>query len=256
MKTHTSNYYLERLNKLENAVSLYNAAKIDETQNYPKNIEKHFIKLINEHEAVCKLTSAASIKKRWQSLKTSITLLVDEIQEFNDTILNDENLYLETKDYIVNITLAKITADYFNCISLFQQAISNKLHEIDTAVKERKHQRYVKGYTALKQNPELYRKFLDKASKYNNGEGKQYANIKAKKECVEHYKECQRCNSIENLEAHHLIPIGYEGSTDTQDNLICLCRSCHQKLHYRLRQGNYSGLEAASFAKEFITNEN
>ena len=47
--------------------------------------------------------------------------------------------------------------------------------------------------------------------------------------------KCEKCGATEHLHGHHIIPIGVEGSTDTQDNLSCLCNSCHQKLHHRIK---------------------
>jgi predicted restriction endonuclease len=40
---------------------------------------------------------------------------------------------------------------------------------------------------------------------------------------------CERCWTTEKkLETHHVIARRYKGSTDSLDNLICLCRKCHK----------------------------
>ncbi len=54
------------------------------------------------------------------------------------------------------------------------------------------------------------------------------------------HDKCQKCGSIENLEVHHIQPGTYnknytkiiEGN-HSPNNLITLCNSCHQKVHYR-----------------------
>ena len=40
---------------------------------------------------------------------------------------------------------------------------------------------------------------------------------------------CEICGA-EALDAHHIIPLE-EGGTNEKDNLICLCRTCHQRVH-------------------------
>lgn len=68
-------------------------------------------------------------------------------------------------------------------------------------------------------------------TKVNSGsKGVQGNRLKAKSECrrLANYT-CQLCHG-EGLDAHHIIPVE-EGGSDEQENLICLCRSCHQKVH-------------------------
>lgn len=60
--------------------------------------------------------------------------------------------------------------------------------------------------------------------------------------------KCEKCGKTEHLHGHHIIPIGVEGSTDTQDNLSCLCNSCHQKLHHRIK--------GCTVADEYVTEFN
>ena len=63
------------------------------------------------------------------------------------------------------------------------------------------------------------------------GKGVQGDRVKAKKLCrqLANYT-CQICGN-EGLDAHHLIPVE-KGGSDDQSNLICVCRSCHQKIHH------------------------
>lgn len=53
-------------------------------------------------------------------------------------------------------------------------------------------------------------------------------------------EKCQRCESTEHLEIHHIQPVVYSenysrviAGNHSPDNLITLCNSCHQKEHYR-----------------------
>jgi 5-methylcytosine-specific restriction endonuclease McrA len=41
---------------------------------------------------------------------------------------------------------------------------------------------------------------------------------------------CQHCGSHFQLEVHHLVRRSQLGS-DSEENLITLCRSCHQRIH-------------------------
>jgi 5-methylcytosine-specific restriction endonuclease McrA len=44
--------------------------------------------------------------------------------------------------------------------------------------------------------------------------------------------KCQACGSIAGVEVHHIRHLGRSGS-DSVENLICLCRNCHSKVHMR-----------------------
>lgn len=54
-------------------------------------------------------------------------------------------------------------------------------------------------------------------------------NIRAKVLWRDKYT-CQKCNSKENLNTHHII-MRSKGGTNTISNLITLCESCHNELH-------------------------
>ena len=41
---------------------------------------------------------------------------------------------------------------------------------------------------------------------------------------------CQYCGSMQNLQVHHIQSRGQLGS-DTEENLITLCASCHEEIH-------------------------
>jgi 5-methylcytosine-specific restriction endonuclease McrA len=41
---------------------------------------------------------------------------------------------------------------------------------------------------------------------------------------------CQICGSRENVEGHHILDVQYGGAANV-DNIIALCRKCHQKVH-------------------------
>lgn len=52
-----------------------------------------------------------------------------------------------------------------------------------------------------------------------------------KDEVFEKYgRKCVNCGATENIDVHHKIPLS-EGGTNCLDNLIPLCRNCHEKLH-------------------------
>lgn len=49
------------------------------------------------------------------------------------------------------------------------------------------------------------------------------------KEEIELPKRCGRCNSTEDIELHHLIPVSLGGGNDKR-NLIFLCHDCHKNV--------------------------
>lgn len=42
---------------------------------------------------------------------------------------------------------------------------------------------------------------------------------------------CCNCGSLDELEYHHIVPVGL-GGNDINSNMACLCYSCHEKIHY------------------------
>ena len=46
---------------------------------------------------------------------------------------------------------------------------------------------------------------------------------------------CVRCGSATNLEAHHMVPVA-AGGTHEIENLVTLCRRCHQEIHDAMRR--------------------
>lgn len=74
--------------------------------------------------------------------------------------------------------------------------------------------------------------------KYYNKGKEDWAELSAKCKQRAGYR-CQKCKKDFNskrylLEAHHIIPLS-KGGRNTLSNLICLCRSCHNKQHSHLK---------------------
>lgn len=64
--------------------------------------------------------------------------------------------------------------------------------------------------------------------------------------------ECELCGSKRNLEVHHCVPVVC-GGDDSDDNLICVCRSCHVKLtphSLLIKIGQRKNSEKEKFKKE------
>ena len=73
-------------------------------------------------------------------------------------------------------------------------------------------------------------KFKVKGKDYQNGNQKDFYNVKAYILDRDAYN-CQKCSAQKvKLHVHHII-FRSQGGTDTPDNLITLCESCHKKLH-------------------------
>jgi len=47
---------------------------------------------------------------------------------------------------------------------------------------------------------------------------------------------CEKCEDYKDLHVHHIKPINEGGARLDPDNLMTLCRSCHEKVHGRKRQ--------------------
>lgn len=51
-------------------------------------------------------------------------------------------------------------------------------------------------------------------------------------------RKCIKCESTIGIDVHHKIPIS-KGGTNTLENLVPLCRSCHEQLHgFKFENGN------------------
>lgn len=51
-----------------------------------------------------------------------------------------------------------------------------------------------------------------------------------KDDLLEIYYSCVKCGGFDDLQVHHITPLGLGGS-NTYDNLQVLCKKCHQKAH-------------------------
>ena len=77
-------------------------------------------------------------------------------------------------------------------------------------------------YNRYERDPEVNKKY-----------GRAWKRIRDK--YVESHPLCERCLKEGRLtpeeEVHHVIPVS-KGGRHTQDNLMSLCRSCHNKIHH------------------------
>lgn len=65
---------------------------------------------------------------------------------------------------------------------------------------------------------------------YQNGNQKGFYNVKAYILCRDKH-QCQKCKTQKNkLQVHHVV-FRNQGGTDTPNNLITLCKDCHNDLH-------------------------
>ena len=53
--------------------------------------------------------------------------------------------------------------------------------------------------------------------------------ISAMQKVVDEAGRCELCGSRRGLEAHHIIPIS-AGGDNSEENLICVCSTCHARL--------------------------
>ncbi|MDQ5883067.1 MAG: 5-methylcytosine-specific restriction enzyme [Patescibacteria group bacterium] len=56
---------------------------------------------------------------------------------------------------------------------------------------------------------------------------------KERKKKLKNGAHCLFCGTTQNLTIHHVIPLS-QGGDNSDDNLVVLCDSCHQKLHILL----------------------
>ena len=65
---------------------------------------------------------------------------------------------------------------------------------------------------------------------YQNGDSKGFYNVKQAVLSRDNYT-CQICGKTElKLEVHHIV-FKSNGGSDRMDNLVCLCKDCHEKIH-------------------------
>ena len=85
--------------------------------------------------------------------------------------------------------------------------------------------------------PEQYEEFK-KSEKYKTIIKDQTIANEAKLKCkAEANYTCAICGAKNNLDAHHILPVD-DGGEHTQENLICLCRSCHERVHNKIYKIN------------------
>lgn len=69
---------------------------------------------------------------------------------------------------------------------------------------------------------------------------------------------CQRCGKVaynQQLHTHHVIPTSILGKRlDEPDNLICLCNTCHQRIHYLIKGITDIGV-INTITKQFLNKE-
>ena len=77
--------------------------------------------------------------------------------------------------------------------------------------------------------PEKYQNFLNSENYKLRSKIQQESNFQKEVCKREANYICQHCGQPA-LDAHHIIPVE-NGGEDTQENLVCLCRKCHQQVH-------------------------
>jgi len=58
-------------------------------------------------------------------------------------------------------------------------------------------------------------------------------------------KTCHFCTETEHLESHHVVPQRYDGS-DSEENLVEVCPTCHRKLESLYNKRFYEALGVSS----------
>lgn len=78
-----------------------------------------------------------------------------------------------------------------------------------------------------------------KTSLITNGPGEKKSVVMKQNIQRESNFTCQRCGKVahnQQLHTHHVIPTNILGKRlDEPDNLICLCNTCHQRIHYLIK---------------------
>ena len=58
---------------------------------------------------------------------------------------------------------------------------------------------------------------------------------KLRNEYIKYHPKCECCLVADSSEVHHIIPI-CEGGKHTKENVMAVCRDCHDKIHKRMRE--------------------
>lgn len=78
---------------------------------------------------------------------------------------------------------------------------------------------------ALKDNRQRKRKQANQY--YNSTEWR-----KLSKRLLKEYPVCEVCSTRRSELVHHIIPRS-AGGTDSEENLLVVCRSCHERIHHK-----------------------
>lgn len=63
---------------------------------------------------------------------------------------------------------------------------------------------------------------------------------KARNEYKKYHPICECCLVAEATEVHHIIPIS-EGGKHDKNNLMAVCRECHDEIHRKMREEKANG---------------
>ena len=112
--------------------------------------------------------------------------------------------------------LALLDEEYFNAKKVYLD-VKNRRSICQTRIKR------------IRDKQKYYDKDKVKAINDSNICESAYFDIKAKNAYKANKPYCEVCGEPMK-DVHHIIPVK-DGGTNDEDNLICLCRSCHQKAH-------------------------
>ena len=161
-----------------------------------------------------------------------------KIEELENRLLNSEAYYTETAQdsFIIdglkeeNENLKGYNSyllDRFNEVCKLNDKLNSKLSILLNAINE------IKDDDIKKKNDDEQKKNVSDEKKQHEKELASPKWKKKREEVFERYgKQCVECGSTKNIQVHHLIyRKGHHLWEYNVDELIPLCKKCHQKIH-------------------------
>lgn len=170
--------------------------------------------------------NSKTIKKRWENgeLENLRELYRQNRIEFNKTIQMDKikNFDEDKKLKIRN----KKRKTFYSKTKKERDEVNNRRAIGFKEWNKKSHER------KLEYLENLTNEQLLKAREYNYITGEEWDVVRKKTLKNANYK-CQKCGEKKKLDIHHIVPFAINGNNN---NLIALCRSCHQKVEWKFRK--------------------
>jgi len=206
-------------------INIYGKGEISSTSELKKYIPSYYASNVGTtSDTVNLFVDVTTFFKIDTSYLDSIT--VESTGKIITTIHNSSPIFLVNINNKLEKTLAELIANSeLNYQYQIEKVNAPQSSSIEDSPKKKPTKTLVNGTKAYTRNPETAKNAV----------------VAARYQCeidVNHKDFISEATKENYVEAHHLIPMEYqddfESSIDIEANIICLCATCHKKLHHAI----------------------